>query len=464
MHKERGQSMIVGLIFTPIIVMFLLYLYNVSQQNLNKTRLQNTADAAAISGSQFLVRELNFKAYTNRAMIANHVAIAQYVGLSSWSHFLEETTSNIADITAAIPYVGQVTNGIDQGVSAYNSIAQPSLNFAVGFTDIVNFALSSSQEVMSYGLNIAMLDSLKKVVNANDKDAEVDVLASLTLIPTLLNDWQNYQGQFDRQDNTGRYNDYFDTIKKSRDPFSINRSHNWGGMWKYKIPWVHKLSTKQAGGTELINNGRNNKETWSAMDTLGLHFHLWKCKWTGRCRWRGGEIPTGWGASHAGYDKSTRSYSSRSYWGRSRSINKNSSRYAYENEEDINDAYGGIYSFYSIKETNKSNDAPPLTILVSKDFNKIRTSSKLKIGTEDQDSTREVDINIEENLAIARNQQTSISKARIYYYRDPGLWNISGNKFEYSNLYNPYWQNSLSDLSNNERSFYLSAGLGIGQL
>lgn len=461
MHKERGQALIFGLILLPIILMFLLYLYNISQQNLNKTRLQNTADAAAISGSQFLVRELNFKAYTNRAMIANHVAIAQYVGLSSWSHFLEETTSNIADITAAIPYVGQVTNGVDQGVSAYNSIAQPALNVAVGFTDIVNFALSSSQEIMSYGLTIAMLDSLRTVVDINDSDARIDVLAAPDLIPTLINDWQDFQGKFDRKDRTGRYNDYFNAITNSRDPFSVNRSHNWGGIWKFRIPLVHKLATKQAGGTELINNGHNNKETWSAMDTLGLHFHLWKCSLFSGCKWRGGEIPTGWGASHAGYDKSTRSYSNSYYWGRSKSINRNSSRYAYQNEEDINDAYGGIYSFYAVKETKKTNDAPPLTILVSKDFSKIRTSSKLKIGTEDEDSTREVDINIEEGLEVARNQQTSIAKARVYYYRDPGLWNLPGNKFEYSNLYNPYWQNSLSDLTNDERSLYLSAGLGL---
>ena len=83
MRKQSGQSLVVGLIFLPVIVLFLLYLYNVSQQNLHKTRLQNTSDAAVLSGSQFLARELNFKAYTNRAMIANHVAIGQYVGLSS---------------------------------------------------------------------------------------------------------------------------------------------------------------------------------------------------------------------------------------------------------------------------------------------------------------------------------------------------------------------------------------------
>jgi len=46
-------------------------------------QLQNAADAAAFGASTLEARSLNFAAYTNRAMVANEVAIGQLVGLLS---------------------------------------------------------------------------------------------------------------------------------------------------------------------------------------------------------------------------------------------------------------------------------------------------------------------------------------------------------------------------------------------
>ena len=102
MVREKGQALIVGTVFLASIVLAILLFFNISQQNLTKTRLQNTADASIYSGAQLLARDLNFKAYTNRAMVANHVAVAQYVGLSSWGNFAQETGRNIATVTAPI--------------------------------------------------------------------------------------------------------------------------------------------------------------------------------------------------------------------------------------------------------------------------------------------------------------------------------------------------------------------------
>lgn len=130
-------------------------------------------------------------------------------------------------------------------------------------------------------------------------------------------------------------------------------------------------------------------------------------------------------------------------------INRDASNRARYNESEFNNAYGGIYDFYSIKKINKSNDAPPVTIVVSKSINDIQSSKSLNIGTINEATTKEVDINIEEHLQVPRNQQSSASKARIYYYRANDLW--KNNKFEYGNLYNPYWQNTLSDIDNNQR-------------
>ena len=52
----------------------------------NKMQLQNAADAAVYSMSVIEARDLNFASYMNRGIVANEVAIGQFVGLSSWAY------------------------------------------------------------------------------------------------------------------------------------------------------------------------------------------------------------------------------------------------------------------------------------------------------------------------------------------------------------------------------------------
>ncbi|MCK8136606.1 Tad domain-containing protein [Pseudoalteromonas sp. 2CM28B] len=449
MHKERGQSLVLGSVFLATIVVSLLYLFNVSQQNLNKTKLQNSADATVISGANLLARDLNFKAYTNRAMVANHVAVAQYVGLSSWGNFAEKTGENIADVTSWIPLVGQITSAVEGVLTAINQVLQPAMKGAVFATDIVNSGLSLSQDLMNAATMVALVETSKNVLEANDSDAYVDIASAVGVGEFLLYDWVDFQGSYDRQDDTGRYQEHFDLITNSVDPFTENRSFSWGFPFSQTI-FPDKVNTRQAGGTELFKNG-DEAEVWSAMDTLGFHVYHYSCRLTSGCKWRGGEVPVGWGASHAGSDKDTTNYRSDSYYGRSRDINGRASRYAHENEEDINSYYSGLQSFYDISQVEQTNTAPMLTLAISKDKSDITTSSTLNIGTENPDSTRLIDIDIEESVALPRDKLTVLSKAKIYYYRDQSLWGRSDSKWEYGNLYNPYWQVTLNETDNSER-------------
>lgn len=68
-----------------IVILVMFTLYSMGQQTIAKIKLQNTADAAAYSAAQAQARDYNFAAYTNRAMVANQVAVAQVVGLTSWA-------------------------------------------------------------------------------------------------------------------------------------------------------------------------------------------------------------------------------------------------------------------------------------------------------------------------------------------------------------------------------------------
>jgi uncharacterized membrane protein len=86
-HGEQGQAAIFAALFLLAVVVSVALLYNSGRLTLTKTHLQNAADSTAYSGALLLARDYNFSAYANRAMVANQVAIAQMVGLRSWSRY-----------------------------------------------------------------------------------------------------------------------------------------------------------------------------------------------------------------------------------------------------------------------------------------------------------------------------------------------------------------------------------------
>lgn len=69
-----------------------------------RIRIQNTADTNAYSVVNTQTRDHNMIAITNRAMVANQVAIGQYVGVVSWNHSLHEFAENLDTIGDVIEY------------------------------------------------------------------------------------------------------------------------------------------------------------------------------------------------------------------------------------------------------------------------------------------------------------------------------------------------------------------------
>jgi competence protein ComGC len=89
-HGQRGQALVFVTVTILIMVIAVFMTYNVGQLTNQKTRLQNTADAAAYSAALAQARDYNFSAYMNRAMIANDVSVAQQLALRSWVRAFEE--------------------------------------------------------------------------------------------------------------------------------------------------------------------------------------------------------------------------------------------------------------------------------------------------------------------------------------------------------------------------------------
>jgi Putative Flp pilus-assembly TadE/G-like len=87
-RKQHGQAAVFVVLFSAILLVSAFAMFKAGKLTTNKMQLQNAADAAAYSMSTVEARDLNFASYMNRAIVANEVAIGQFVGLASWAfHF-----------------------------------------------------------------------------------------------------------------------------------------------------------------------------------------------------------------------------------------------------------------------------------------------------------------------------------------------------------------------------------------
>jgi Putative Flp pilus-assembly TadE/G-like len=84
--KQGGQAAVFVVLFSAILVTSAFAMFKAGKLTTNKMQLQNAADAAAYSMSVVEARDLNFASYMNRAIVANEVAIGQFVGLASWAY------------------------------------------------------------------------------------------------------------------------------------------------------------------------------------------------------------------------------------------------------------------------------------------------------------------------------------------------------------------------------------------
>jgi Flp pilus assembly protein TadG len=159
--NQRGQALVFSLITVGIIILVMVTMYSMGQQSISKTKLQNTADAAAYSAVQAEARDYNFSAYTTRAMIANQVAVAQMVGLASWSRgfadtyngpaaalptFLANMGAGLARFTWGLPVkvLKPASKAIKTGVEAGTKVLIPIIDGLISI-------LSISQTVHHYG-------------------------------------------------------------------------------------------------------------------------------------------------------------------------------------------------------------------------------------------------------------------------------------------------------------------------
>lgn len=213
--RQRGQIAPVALFGVLIASATLIMMFNTGQKVTEKSQVANAADAAAYSGAVWTARHLNFMAYTNRAMIANHAAVGHFVSYVSWIRYIDDTIDYIDNITQFIPYVGQYVDYVQQVAQYVREITEQSAEIAVPAIDGWNSNFRAAQVEAQASLALQNLNDLMEQtarewdpqIRINDRDAmnampsalrtaiDVQLIAQLANVPTFV---QRYTASSDR--------------------------------------------------------------------------------------------------------------------------------------------------------------------------------------------------------------------------------------------------------------------------
>lgn len=468
---QAGQALPLALVLALFGVLGGLVLYNTGQSATEKARLANVADAAAYSGLQWQARALNFSGYTNRAMVANQVSLAQAVTLTSWTHYGAIMSGNLSRVLTAIPFLNAIAAGVDTVMETIRRVVEPVAQAMLSVIDGVNRGVSIAQEAMYQSSYIATPEIVTAVVKQSNPDFSAETAYTLGGVVGNLHTWQGFA---ERVSNTDSDIDHMreraDIIRDSRDPFT--RARNWSlfGGFMWVVPGLQADLVKE-GETRLIEaEGDNGLEwEWKAKDTMSL-----QTRTLSLFGWNYHELPIGYGEAIANTDEdvtieagacsSFAEWSNCKQWGR---YNEDAERFADVNMRSLRggdsraemSGYSGLNAFRRLTDETTESGFPTikLRVEVEMDAQALTSSNEMVAAGVFQTPTQ-----------MPGSAMSSISIAEAYFKApDVDHQGRQGESIEFANLYSPWWDVRLAPVSDLERlaAFTLRAGVdGVSEL
>lgn len=296
---QRGQALIYGLFVLAMAFVAMFFLFNTAQLSSEKTKLVNTADAVAYSNGILHARALNFAAYTNRALLANEVLIAQMVSVSSWIEYAEGHVRGVPPLNCYTPQYsvpaaltlieylplcvaltwppGQAAvNYAKQGIDGVGSIA-------VATSEAAKLNLQLSQATMFAAMlqPQAKLKLMQEVADANyQNDGSVQVDPVPLVDDFMLFESGTFISRYSGNDRTRFREAELEAV--NRDEFVPDRSWSSRSLWPFCVP--PRGAAIRKGGTRLVgfDEWRANDEASLTVESLRIRFGIPRCRTTKR--------------------------------------------------------------------------------------------------------------------------------------------------------------------------------------
>lgn len=419
--RQRGQALIYGIFLMLGGLTALFFLFNTGQLVGEKTKLVNTADAVAYSASVMHARALNFDSYTNRAMMANEVTVAQMVSISSWIQYAQGHVNRVTPLNCRVPqYSVPVVHGLVKYFPLCWAlswpIAAPLINNARQVVDAAapaimiageasKIQMQAAQVTMFAGLLPARKKVMQQVADANylnDGAIEVDLIP-LTDNFTLF-DGRPLLRPYMGNDRT-RFRDA-EVDAADNDEFIAART------WSDRSPWSAICIPPRAFVSHNASTQLINFDEWRANDNASMRIESLR-GFIPRCR----TIRTynlGNGA------RSARSSGSGTW------------------------AYSGVPNFFDL--SHEARDYRPNHADENKRDLRVRFAIRLtRSNTEAKTSMGRSDIKPEGRFKIyqgneAKDVMAAVSTSEVFFDRPTPR---GDGRRELASTFNPYWQARL---------------------
>lgn len=445
-YRQQGQAMPLVIAFLLLVALTSIVYFNTAKVADEKTRVANSADAAVYSGLIWQARSLNFQAYTNRAMVANQVSMAQLVSLSSWANYGKVSARNLDTAIGWIPPVAPFTEALAQGADQLDSVVAQIASIGIPVIDNINGVLSYTQEGVYNASYLATPQVISSVVKAND--ARFRASSTFSVAAELKNAaaWHRLS-----QRQSSDFDVKHALVNASLDEFSSGRG--WGSLpglpAKVYVSPVDRFRIVKEGTTKLVDE---DGYQWRGKDGLSLHWEHFSCGTKG-CGWQTQEIPMGWGQSVSDGN----GYCSGGECGDMFTENSRAELFANEQPQELDTDYSGLRAYRALRAFSSTSSDPRLSLAIEVDVaeSDVRTAEKIqKLGSPSPPSS--LKNGLEPGMfytddAYASGSIASVSAGEVFFKRpvlkEGDELRVDGEvRHEHANLFNPYWDVRLIDV------------------
>ena len=425
----HGAVMLAGLALMAVLASVIFALSRSAVVSADKARSMALADASAKSVATWYAQVLNYDAYTNRAIAANEIMMAQAVTMVAWTQYVEELAQNIGTVAALIPALQPVATWVQQVSTVTHQLATTGALLEVPLRSAYTRALQSSQSIMHTSANAFAAQALvNEVVWTGDPRFFGQLIAS-TSPSSFFNFTRNFTGE--------ERADFASLIRNSQDSYSRQRGFT---QRLYLMPTVSCIPRNldqafarlnRRGGTWLTAD----LQDWESADTLSIHTWRRRSRWNPTCGGTGESIPLGWGAADASVSGSDGMNEDPA------GLRVNPSAFARARDQAVSiPGYLGLSSHRELTDITQQARRDALIrvpVLVRLDMGKI---AKIKAGSKVFDA--KASGSETSRAAPLGDALWSLGVAETYFLRPPDTLGGRSER-EFANLFAPFWESRL---------------------
>ncbi|MFK7962851.1 MAG: pilus assembly protein TadG-related protein [Burkholderiaceae bacterium] len=424
------------LLLTSVGAAATLFLFDAGQMVSAKTRVLTAADTAAYSAASWRARVLNYNAYSNRAIVAQEVAVAQAITLESWANYFEAFTESIETLSQIYPPVYTYAKAAAEAAHYSRLATQYAAALEIRLRDGPSIGYKSmltySQHIMHYSASDFGLTAIAQEVAGT---ADNRIKAYVLPIGTKHKDFiKHYSSDTDRQRMRR-------IVERSLDRFTAGtRDANLSlgvpatcvmpGDPPHEATWHYR----KRGGTKLAPG----LDRWEAADTGSVQVPVFSRR-KGRC-FQLEIYPMGWGAAELPVGSQEDDILDNPG---AVATNRNALSNAVDEMSDSdrpNHQGTGIARAFDLNYTKLPNKRFPVSRVVV--LTKLKTGRLRLAGAVLPDGER-----LTPEITLPKDEVRAVGVAEVYFRRPPS----APARREYASLYNPFWQVRLATASAAEK-------------